>query len=77
MSETSVTEALGDFLPQPGHHVSVCLAKWYFRYLVGLSDPATGALALARHFTGRLRETSGRSYAQAATWEGRRVSRGL
>src|SRR6516225_7598542 len=44
----------GVALPQPGQHVSDLPAKWYFRYLVGLSDPATGALALGKAFHGTL-----------------------
>jgi hypothetical protein len=28
----------------------MCTAKWYFRYLVGLTEPTTGALALGKAF---------------------------
>ena len=31
-----------------------CPAKWYFRYLVGLTEPTTGALALGKAFHGTL-----------------------
>jgi RecB family exonuclease len=31
-----------------------CPAKWYFRYLIGLSEPTTGALALGKAFHGTL-----------------------
>ena len=31
-----------------------CPAKWYFRYLIGLRESTTGALALGKAFHGRL-----------------------
>ena len=50
MTECMVREKLGELLsPSQVNTYLTCPAKWYFRYLVGLSEPATGALALERH----------------------------
>ena len=55
MSEVAVTEELGELLsPSQVNTYLTCPAKWYFRYLVGLSEPATGALALGKAFHGTL-----------------------
>ena len=55
MSVATVTEALGELLsPSQATTYLTCPAKWYFRYLVGLSEPATGALALGKAFHGTL-----------------------
>jgi len=55
MSGVAVTEALGETLsPSQATTYLACPAKWYFRYLVGLSEPATGALALGKAFHGAL-----------------------
>ncbi len=44
-------ETLGELLsPSQVNTYLTCPAKWYFRYLVGLSEPATGALALGKAF---------------------------
>jgi RecB family exonuclease len=46
-----VREKLGELLsPSQVNTYLTCPAKWYFRYLVGLSEPATGALALGKAF---------------------------
>ena len=53
MTDVAVTESLGELLSSS--QVSTyrtCPAKWYFRYLVGLSESATGALALDKAFHG-------------------------
>jgi len=51
MSVATVTEALGELLSlSQATTYLTCPAKWYFRYLVGLSEPATGALALGKAF---------------------------
>jgi len=43
MSEVAVTEALGEWLsPSQVTTYLSCPAKWYFRYLIGLIEPATG-----------------------------------
>jgi putative RecB family exonuclease len=51
MTECAVREELGELLSpsQVGTYLT-CPAKWYFRYLVGLTEPATGALALGKAF---------------------------
>jgi hypothetical protein len=55
MTDVAVTEALGEPLsPQPGKHLPICPAKWYFRYLIGLSETTTEALALGNAFHGTL-----------------------
>ena len=55
MTEVAVTEALGELLsPSQVNTYLTCPAKWYFRYLVGLSEPATGALARGKAFHGTL-----------------------
>jgi RecB family exonuclease len=44
-------ETLGELLsPSQVNTYLTCPAKWYFRYLVGLSEPATGSLALGKAF---------------------------
>jgi len=51
MSEVAVTEALGEWLsPSQANTYLTCPAKWYFRYSIGLIEPATGALALGKAF---------------------------
>jgi putative RecB family exonuclease len=51
MNEHPVCERLGEVLsPSQVNTYLTCPAKWYFRYLVGLSEPATGALALGKAF---------------------------
>ncbi len=51
MTERLRCEALGELLsPSQVNTYLTCPAKWYFRYLVGLSEPATGCLALGRAF---------------------------
>jgi RecB family exonuclease len=55
MSEVAVPEVLGELLsPSQATTYLACPAKWYFRYLVGLTEPATGALALGKAFHGTL-----------------------
>jgi RecB family exonuclease len=55
MSKVAVTESLGELLsPSQVNTYLTCPAKWYFRYLVGLNEPATGALALGTAFHGTL-----------------------
>src|SRR5271165_5160132 len=55
MTEVAITETLGDSLsPSQVNTYMTCPAKWYFRYLVGLSEPTTGALALGNAFHGTL-----------------------
>ena len=51
MTECAVREELGELLsPSQVSTYLTCPAKWYFRYLVGLTEPATGALALGKAF---------------------------
>jgi CRISPR/Cas system-associated exonuclease Cas4 (RecB family) len=51
MTERVVCEELGEVLsPSQVNTYLTCPAKWYFRYLLGLAKPATGALALGRAF---------------------------
>jgi putative RecB family exonuclease len=51
MKEHPVCERLGEVLsPSQVNTYLTCPAKWYFRYLVGLAEPATGALALGKAF---------------------------
>jgi len=51
MTQVAVTEALGESLsPSQVSTYMTCPAKWYFRYLVGLSEPTTGVLALGKAF---------------------------
>jgi RecB family exonuclease len=55
MTEVAITEALGESLfPSQVSTYMSCPAKWYFRYLIGLSEPTTGALALGKAFHGTL-----------------------
>ena len=55
MTEVAVHEALGEVLsPSQASTYLACPAKWYFRYLIGLSEPTTGALALGKAFHGTL-----------------------
>ena len=61
MSEAAVNEALGELLsPSQANTCLACPAKWYFRYLVGLTEPTTGALAQGKAFHG----TSARNFRQ-------------
>lgn len=51
MTDTAVHEELGEVLsPSQVNTYLTCPAKWYFRYLLGLTEPATGSLALGRAF---------------------------
>lgn len=51
MTELAVTEALGESLsPSQANTYLTCRAKWYFRYLLGLTERTTGAVALGRAF---------------------------
>ena len=53
MTDIAVTEALGESLsPSQVNMYTMCPAKWYFHYLIGLSEPTTGALALGKVFHG-------------------------
>ena len=57
MTDVTVTvpEGLGESLsPSQVSTYMTCPAKWYFRYLIGLSEPTTGALALGKAFHGTL-----------------------
>ena len=55
MTEVAITEALGESLsPSQVSTYMTCPAKWYFRYLIGLSELTTGALALGKAFHGTL-----------------------
>lgn len=55
MTDVAVTEVLGESLsPSQVNMYMMCPAKWYFRYLIGLSEPTTGALALGKAFHGTL-----------------------
>jgi len=43
MTEVAVTEVLGESLsPSQVTTYLTCPSKWYFRYLIGLGEPATG-----------------------------------
>jgi len=58
MTEAAITEVLGESLsPSQVNTYMTCPAKWYFRYLIGLSEPATGALALGKAFHATLART--------------------
>jgi len=51
MTDCAVREELGELLsPSQVNTYLTCPAKWYFRYLAGLTEPATGALALGKAF---------------------------
>jgi len=51
MNKHLVCERLGEVLsPSQVNTYLTCPAKWYFRYLVGLVEAATGALALGKAF---------------------------
>ena len=51
MTDHVQCETLGEVLsPSQVHTYLTCPAKWCFRYLLGLSEPATGSLALGRAF---------------------------
>jgi putative RecB family exonuclease len=51
MTDRVRCEALGESVsPSQVNTYLSCPAKWYFRSLVGLSEPATGALALGKAF---------------------------
>ena len=55
MTDVAITEALGESLsPSQVSTYMTCPAKWYFRYLIGLSEPTTRALALGKAFHGTL-----------------------
>lgn len=54
-------DTLGELLsPSQVNTYLTCPAKWYFRYLLGLSEPATGSLALGKAF----HETLARNFRQ-------------
>jgi hypothetical protein len=49
MTDHMRCETLGELLsPSQVNTYLTCAAKWYFRYPVGLSEPATGSLALGK-----------------------------
>jgi CRISPR/Cas system-associated exonuclease Cas4 (RecB family) len=51
MTDHVQCETLGEILsPSQVHTYLTCPAKWCFRYLVGLSEPVTGSLALGKAF---------------------------
>ena len=51
MTECVVREELGELLsPSQVNTYLTCPAKWYFHYLLGLTEPPTGALALGKAF---------------------------
>jgi RecB family exonuclease len=51
MTECAVREELGELLsPSQVSTYLTCPAKWYFRYLIGIAEPTTGALALGKAF---------------------------
>ncbi|MGA3257589.1 MAG: PD-(D/E)XK nuclease family protein [Bryobacteraceae bacterium] len=51
MTASVVDTALGELLsPSQVNTFLSCAAKWYFRYALGLREPATGALALGTAF---------------------------
>jgi hypothetical protein len=53
MTDVVVTEALGESLSAGQVNIYMMwTAKWYFRYLVASSEPATGSLALGKVFHG-------------------------
>jgi len=55
MTEVAISEALGESLsPSQVSTYMTCPAKWYFRYLIGLSERTNGALALGKAFHGTL-----------------------
>ena len=57
MTDVTVTvpEVLGESLsPSQVSTYMTCPDKWYFRYLIGLSEPTTGVLALGKAFHGTL-----------------------
>ena len=55
MTAAVVDTTLGELLsPSQVNIYMMCPAKWYFRYLIGLSEPTTGALALGKAFHGTL-----------------------
>jgi CRISPR/Cas system-associated exonuclease Cas4 (RecB family) len=51
MTQCAAREKLGELLsPSQVNAYLTCPAKWYFRYLLGLTEPAAGALALGKAF---------------------------
>ena len=55
MTDVAITEALGQSLsPSRVKTYLTCSAKWYFRYLIGLSEPTTGTTTLGKAFHGTL-----------------------
>ena len=86
MTDVTVTvpEALGESLsPSQVSTYMTCPAKWYFRYLIGLSEPTTGALALGKDLSRNTglelppeaahgpRHGSGKNYAKSSARNGR------
>jgi RecB family exonuclease len=56
-----VREELGEWLsPSQVNTYLGCPARWYFHYLLGLTEPATGALALGKAFHATLATNSRR-----------------
>jgi putative RecB family exonuclease len=58
MTDVAITEAPGESLsPSQVNTYMTCPAKWYFRYLIGLSEPTPGKVfhgTLARNFRQKL-----------------------
>ena len=78
MTEVAVTEALGESLsPSQVNTYMTCPAKWYFRYLIGLSEPTTGALALGKAFHGTLARNFRQKLSTGRDLETRRTARSL
>ena len=78
MTDVVVTEALGESLsPSQLSTYMTCPAKWYFRYLIGLSEPATGALALGKAFHGTLARSFRQKLRTGHDMEAERTTRSL
>ena len=84
MTDIVVTEALAESLsPSQVSTYMTCPAKRYFCYLIGLSEPTTGALALGNAFSRNIgselppeaahgpRHGSGKNYAKSSARNGR------
>ena len=70
MTEVAITEALGESLsPSQVSTYMTCPAKWYFRYLIGLNEPTTGALALGKAFHATLARNFRQKMSTGATWK--------
>ena len=78
MTDVAVTEALGESLsPSQVSTYMTCPAKWYFRYLIGLSEPTTGALALGKAFHGTLARNFRQKLSTGRDMEAARTARSL